>query len=284
MSYTQPLSVFHPGLLVFILDRSFSMEEGNKSHQCANAVNECLRELILRCSTTDADGEPIIRNRCEVVLLGYGQDVVNVCEELVPGKTIFSIEDLTTSYKEIQKRKAVVSLGEGETVEVEDEFPIWLQAMASGGTPMGEAFAKAYEIASRWVKDHPESFPPILINITDGEPNNQTLARENALKFSSVNTSDGAALIFNVHITTSHAAPAILPSSNTELPPSDRNAHFLFEISSPLPELMLSAAQNLGCKVKGGSRALAYNADSDTLVKLLNIGSAPTSAKKVLAE
>ncbi len=282
MTYTQPLSVSNPGLLLILLDMSFSMEEDGKSFRSAEAVNGCLRELVLRCTSTDDDGETIIRNRSEVAAIGYGDSVINMWETLIPGKTILNIEDLTTNYFDIQTRKNIISLGEGEEVEVEEEYPRWIKPIASGSTPMGEAFDRAYEIALDWVKSQPESFPPILINITDGEPNNQVLARENAVKFSSVKTCDGSALIFNIHITSSQATPVILPSNSAELPNHDRNAHFLFDISSPLPELMLSAAQNVGCKVKGGSRALAYNADPDTLVKLLNIGSAPTNVKNLV--
>lgn len=54
------------------------------------------------------------------------------------------------------------------TVPRRHKFPVWIDPVAKPRTPMSEAFNRAGAVLADWVKSHPESFPPILINISDG--------------------------------------------------------------------------------------------------------------------
>lgn len=280
MSHNQSLSTLNPGLIAITLDTSDSMSAsfggklgGIKCAECAKAVNRVLRELGIRCTATDDEGNSYVRNRCEVCIVGYGSTVTNAFGGNLKSKKFVTMEELIENCLEIETVKVKVSDGAGSLIEVDDEFPIWIKPVASGGTPMGEAFEQAYDLISEWVVQHPESFPPIVINITDGEPNDMALAKRNALKLMNVGTKDGGTLIFNIHISSGRAAQVILPSDVSQLPNGDANAQFLFEISSTLPEIMLAQAKSEGYDVKYGARGFAYNADAETMISILNIGS-----------
>jgi len=59
--------------------------------------------------------------------------------------------------------------GAGGLVEQKIRFPIWFDPVANGGTPMCQALMRAQDILRTWFAQHPGCFPPIVINITDGE-------------------------------------------------------------------------------------------------------------------
>ena len=88
----------------------------------------------------------------------------------------------------------------------------------------------------------------------------------------SLETEDGKVLMFNAHISGLGKDQMIqLPSNPSEI--SDEFARFLFSISSVIPDPLLEAAESVGLSPKKGARGLIYNADTETLVKLLDFGS-----------
>jgi hypothetical protein len=148
--------------------------------------------------------------------------------------------------------------------------PRWLSPTYQGANGDVQAFDRARTVLRGWVAQHPDSFPPTIINITDGyasdgDPTPIALdIRKN------VATKDGGALLFNVHIGES-GAPILFPTSAAELPNAE--ARILFEMSSPLPPNMIAAARAKGLDVKDGARAFAYNADLPVLLDFLSVGS-----------
>ena len=59
--------------------------------------------------------------------------------------------------------------GAGGIVEQSVRIPVWFEPVADGGTPMCQAAGEAKRIIEGWIAEHPDSFPPIVIHITDGE-------------------------------------------------------------------------------------------------------------------
>ena len=120
-----------------------------------------------------------------------------------------------------------------------------------------------------WVSNHSESFPPIVINITDGmatdgDPENF------ALRIMDLATTDGNVLVFNAHLSSVGAMPALFPSQVTGLP--DEYATKLFRMSSVLPESCRNLAATQGIPVDEGSRGFVFNANLEALVQFLDIG------------
>ena len=57
----------------------------------------------------------------------------------------------------------------GGLIEQKVKFPIWLDPLAAGQTPMCQALDLAWNSLNDFLGAYPDCFPPIVINITDGK-------------------------------------------------------------------------------------------------------------------
>jgi len=156
------------------------------------------------------------------------------------------------------------------------KFPIWFDAKAAGSTPMCEALKLAHTTVSEWVGRHPYSFPPIVINITDGEATDgDPMSDAEALR--ALSTQDGNLLLFNCHISGTSAESILFADHEEGLP--DQFAKLLFNMSSQLPEAIRESAAREGFKVSEKSKGFAFNADLVELIRFLDIGTRPANMR-----
>ena len=134
---------------------------------------------------------------------------------------------------------------------------------------MCAALDRAGALAHRWIASFPDSFPPLVINLTDGEATDGD-PQMWATRLRSLSTTDGPVLLFNLSLSSVPATPVLFPTSSAGLP--SREAAALFEMSSLLPEIMLEGAGTLGEPVRLGARGFGCNADLKGIVTFLNIG------------
>lgn len=160
--------------------------------------------------------------------------------------------------------------GAGGLIEIDFSLGIWVEPCVEGDTPMEDAFKKAEEYASQWVLEHPNNYPPIVINITDGQPNDSGAAESAARALMKVATSDGNLLLFNAHIGDGQKQ-VILPTSESAL--SDQFEKLMFRLSSEIPPSMFEFANKTGLPVQAGSRGAMINANAVNLVKMIELGS-----------
>ena len=272
MSYNQTMSTNQPGYIIFTVDQSSSMADsfyrggGSKAEETAKAVNYSLREIILKCRRAE-----IIRDRCCISILAYrgSDEVVDLIEQIIPGQKIAKISELNDCVLRVETLKVRVPNGAGGLVEYEDQFPVWIDPVATGGTPMGQAFVRAKAYAEIWAQKYVENHPPVIINITDGEPNDEQLARDKAMELMQVATTDGTALLFNIHISSEGEKPIIFPVNPDGLP--NLYAQFLYEISSELPASCVNQARAQRVPVSEGAKAFTFNADYELMVLALQI-------------
>lgn len=189
--YSRRIGTDHPGLILILVDQSYSMSENNKAKDAALAVNRVIYEIVLASQSGTE-----VKDRCYLGVIGYGSTI-----KPVSGGMISKISESPIG---IEKLKQKVSDGAGGLVEIEVERPYWVEPVADNGTPMAEALEKAYEVASNWANQNQDSFPPIVINITDGEPNDYSGGtapdtKSAVGKLMDVSTKDGGLLIFNAH-------------------------------------------------------------------------------------
>ncbi len=259
--YQKLIGTSSPGLFVILVDQSASMNErfGNstKAEFAALAVNRTIYEIVASCRNGDK-----IKDRCHITVIGYGERT-----ELIVGGRPSQIATPPHGTV-IMKRK--VPDGAGGSYDEEMNLGIWVQPKAVNGTPMDQAFTLAADLAEAWTRDNPDNFPPVVINISDGEPNDAAATRAAAQRLAGYCTSDGSLLIYNCHIGTV-GAEIKLPASDKGLP--DANARLLYEISSVIPEPLLPLAENAGFTPQPGARGLMVNASPETLIKLLAFGS-----------
>jgi hypothetical protein len=152
-------------------------------------------------------------------------------------------------------------------------IPIWVEPVHGYRTPMCEAIAVAGAHVLDWAGQHPNSFPPIVINITDGmvtdSPHDGADLDEWAKRLTTIETYDGTTLLFNIFLSPSPGYGVLFPVSPAGLPEPGPE---LFSISSSLPQPMINNAHAAQVPVEPGARALGFNADLAMLLKFLGIG------------
>ena len=192
------------------------------------------------------------------------------------------ISEVASSLIEVKKVKKSIPDGAGGVVEVEVRVPIWLQPEADNGTPMHEAFEFAAEIIEHWCDDKPDGFPPIVINITDGEANYPDLTADAVRKVMDLHTTDGNVLVFNIHIANNKNG-VIFPSSTAQFVDDD-SAEFLFSLSSVLPAPLREAAQAADLRAEPDARCFANNAKPVTMIKILQFGTLGVTQVRALPQ
>lgn len=278
MPYNAEISRSNPSCFVFLIDQSGSMEDPiagsdgkRKCDSVADAINRLLQNLIVKC----ARGEGV-RNFYEVAVIGYGDIVTQAFSGPLADRGLVPLGDIANSPARIEERHRVVTHGNGSKTEHLVKFPIWFEPSANGLTPMGEALEKAHSILAPWVKAHPDSYPPIVINISDGAATD-TGPQSQAKALRSLTTNDGNVLLFNCHISDNSTSPIAFPSKTRDLP--DDFARTLFEVSSPLPENLAEQARADGMKLEPDSRGFAFNADLTELIRFLDLGTRSSHLK-----
>lgn len=277
MAYSAEISRKNPGCFLFLIDQSESMEDPfaggdtgkRKAEELATIINKLIHNLSIRCAKSDS-----IYDYFHVGVLGYSDES---CKPALggdlSGRDLVPISELASKPLRIEERtKGDDGAGEEQTVK----FPVWFDPYWKGGTPMCAGLKDATKIVEKWVKDHPTGFPPIVINITDGEATDGDLVAA-AHKLTSVGGDDGSALLFNIHLS-STAGPSIeLPDSDSKLP--DEHAKALFEASSTLTPFMVARATELGLPAAENSRGFIFNAQPLHVIQFLDIGTRPANVR-----
>lgn len=268
--YTAEISRSHPTAFLFLIDQSGSMadamsSERSKAQHVADVLNRTLATLITRC--TKAEGT---RDYFEVGVIGYsGEDAYNGVQGPLGSAILHPISALEASPLRVEDRRKKVDDGAGGLVMQTIKFPVWFEPQASGGTPMCRAITRAAEALVEWSDTHPDSYPPTVLHITDGESTDgdpETLAAQ----LRQIQTADGPVLLFNLHVSASGASPIEFPVSESGLP--DAYARLLFRMSSLLPEHLIRFAQDKGFKVGLESRGFMFNAEAVQMVDFFDIG------------
>ncbi|HYX82525.1 MAG TPA: vWA domain-containing protein [Gemmatimonadales bacterium] len=278
MPYQSEISRKNPGCFVFLIDQSESMEDAfgggddgrRKAEELATILNKLIHNLCIRCAKSDS-----IYDYFHVGVLGYSEDT---CKPALggelSGRSLVPISELATKPLRIEERLKKSDDGAGGVVEQTVKFPVWFDPHWKGGTPMCAALKEATRIVETWCQEHPKGFPPIVINVTDGEATDGDLVAE-ARKLTAIGCDDGSALLFNIHLS-STAGPSIeLPASGSRLP--DQHAKQLFEASSTLTPFMVARANELGMSAAENSRGFIFNAQPLHVIHFLDIGTRPAN-------
>lgn len=279
MAYERQVDRDHPSCIVVMLDQSDSMRDPlggdpslSKQSVVAEILNGLLYELILRCVKSPQEGP---RSYFAVAVIGYctaGPGSPRIRSAFHPpldAADVAWVPDLAANPLRVDARPADSGAG---TVS----SPIWIEPRAGGGTPMCGAFDRAGRLVAGWLQRYPASFPPIVLNLTDGESTDGDPAPW-AERLRHLESEDGPVLLFNLHLSSEEADPNLFPSKPDDL--VDEYARLLFEMSSELPPFMLEAARAQGARVEPGARGFGFNADLRSIMTFLNVG---TSVGKVL--
>lgn len=277
-----PISQLHRQVIIFLIDQSGSMNEqvlwcgveSSKAQAVCDVVNGALSELIARCNNYGQ-----YKSYFDIAVFGYsGMGVKALLGE--GRQNFYTPGDLAQSFKHTMEVVNVRTLPNGSTISTKNQKKIWIEPLAEGRTPMLGMFNHIYDtllVALSNAKNR-ESFPPIVINITDGEindgHNDQIL--EAAKRLRSLKTDDGNVILMNVHIANRECDGFIFSSSGCDCPVECNFGKILFEMSSEMPEFFEREIEQV-VESKSPYRAFAYNASISDLVRMVNIGSSSTS-------
>lgn len=279
-AYTARITREHPSAFIFLVDQSVSMrqltnfggEDMTLSEAVARIVNNQIDELVERCVRANET-----RHYFDIAVVGYGDEAYSAWNGALAGRGFVSPEEIRfNEYKKIKLKESVRTRAGVREIEVEKKQ--WLQARHDGkSTRMNKAFLHAEGLLDDWLRQHQtqDCYPPIIINVTDGEYNGasreemQQLANRLKAKF----TNDGNVLLFNIHIIPGQTEAIMFPASIGEMR-ANKYGESLFEMSSLLPlnynEEIKALFQDKDKDIR--YRAMGVNAGMEHLVKMMKIG------------
>lgn len=258
MAYTLSWETKNPGLMVFLVDQSSSMDEklGNKkkSEVVVDCTKSILDNLVGECQKKMA-----IRNKFTCIIIGYHTDAEVIFKGNAP-----TVSDYLDKGKPI------------------------LEAKAKGLTNMEEAFLKAADEIINWVNIQQQAGKPTpaphVVNITDGHPEMRGVSDDEAMKraenaakkLMSIQTVDGNVLLSNVFI---HDSDIKFPNRIEEIREKIHNefdrkrAEFLFRISSSLTETLVVNAFSYGMATTIGSSMLLCSNNPKDILNFMDFAS-----------
>jgi hypothetical protein len=234
----------------------------------ADALNRLLQNLVLKCAKSEG-----FRDYFEVGVIGYGKEVGPALGGPMASAPLVRISALANNPLRIEQRTRKVDDGAGGVLDQAFKFPVWLEPVADGKTPMCRALGLAAGLAQEFINRFPKSYPPITVNITDGKATDGD-PEEPAARLQALQTADGNALLFNLHLSSNPAQPVEFPSREDVL--IDPYARLLFRMSSLLPPALVEAAAGEGYRLEGEPRGFVFNADLVSVIRFLDIGTRVT--------
>lgn len=277
--HTARITRQHPALFILLIDQSGSMDERITIHRrtlakaeyVAEVAGGMITELVSRCRREEG-----YRDYFRIAAIGYSDNDIRplIGADFTP-LTTSQLAALPVKRRDrIEERR----LPDGNTCMGNFPSTLWITPAAGGNTPMYHALAKAHELAAEWIAepDNRLSFPPVIINISDGEATDADRGQlvELAGQIKRLSTADGPTLLLNIHIQSEpEALRALFPRSIAEVP-VDLNARTLYEMSSELPAVYdRQVMEARGDNLTGPFRGLSYNTPLTDLVAMMNIGS-----------
>lgn len=249
--YTAVCSKKNPGLLVFVLDGSNSMLQGEDKTKDTKAkihkLNDIINEVISRIVSEVFDGhKPADKLYISVICYGSnGGDTATICEQ--------------GWISEVWNKK--------------------LELKAQGASAMSNGLTLACDVVKNFVKQYPDSPAPIVINIADGHPWSNVYgsfekqqAFKKAVSLMNIETTDGNTLLLNIHIIDTENGMKKEP--DYWFPSSDQIIYgkaneFMASISSPVTPKIKRIAQNKNIQISDDS--IAFVTDSSDMRVLSDI-------------
>lgn len=281
--YNAKITTGNRTAFVILCDRSGSMTEETlldgqrmtKSEAVATIINALIDELLNRCRRTDG-----LRDYFDLAVIGYSGSGIT---SLLPGSEAFvSVSELVRMPVPTVRRHILRMLPSGNQIAATIDQHCWIAPSASGNTPMLAALHEAAMLTGRWcaMSSNRDSFPPVVINITDGEASDagehELITAAETLK--RISTCDGNVLLFNIHLAggDNPCHTICFPGQRDEIPQL-RYAEMLYDMSSPVPscydDIILFARPTARPPFSG----VAYNCPIDELFDMLAIGTASSS-------
>ena len=280
--YTNPITRLHPTAFIILIDQSGSMKERivfagaemPKSRAVTFVANTFIDELLHR-----ARREGGTRDYYDIAVVGYSGDGVHSL--ISPTGEFTTPSRLAATGVKREKISRERLLPSGRSVVAVTGHNAWIREKAAGITPMCGALGEGLSLAAWWCrqKRNRDSYPPTVVNITDGEASDGSgdQVREIAEKIRRTGTSDGATILMNIHLARGGdgSSPVLFPSSPDQLP-DHRYARLLWDISSEMPASYNDTIAGFRQRAEGAGppfRAVGWGTHMSEVAAMMNIGS-----------
>ncbi len=259
--------------VVFLVDQSYSMEErfvGLSQRKCdivARTIDAWLVDELGRPGQSSDDSAATT-----VGVIGYGTDleanpiVQSALPDALGGRKLVDLEELAGCplvrghATSMSPRLCLANFSP------ESQHPAWVAPAAHGGTPTCHVLYETHDLMARWVQEHPQGLPPVVVNITDGESQDGSPV-EYALAIHGLATARGKTRMYNCFLS-SDAGQSVLFPNRHALPQHDV-ANTLFEMSTELPIDLMHQARTAGFRASPGARGLAWDCDYGAFLQFL---------------
>ena len=277
--YSSEVGRQHKVAIVVAIDQSSSMAQKievasrtmSKAKLVSEVVGELIDEMLLR---SRYDG--LYRDYYDVAILGYsGDGVYSLISDHPRFVTISELSQRRVEREHITFRCTLLN---GDVVVVPHGISKWVEPRSVGATPMCKMMECVATMLEEWCAEphNRHSFPPIVVNISDGMLSDATEERLMTAveRIRQTGTDDGKSLLMNIHISSSVGGESMICPCIEEVDRDNRHAMLLARISSNIPQSMEHMAR---LKRASLSRppylAMGYNTSPAEFVSLLNIGS-----------
>ena len=275
--YTQVISPETPILVVIAIDQSGSMNEAftncsmivSKSEIASMIASSIIEELITRSCHADKS-----RHYFDLSVVGYSRyDVYPLlCDSCHPvPAAIFE-----NSRPELIRRTIEYITPDNHLRLVPEAYYAWIKPKAAGTTAMLEMLDSVYNIVSDWCecRQNHRSFPPIVINITDGLDDLEytTMHYQKSNRIKELGTDDGKVIFINVCIDSCPREERLYFPSEKDIKPSQQAA-MLARMSSKLPSMFNSLHKKHNGKVVSNPPyvSVCYNEAVLDIIPMLNM-------------
>jgi hypothetical protein len=220
-----------------------------------------------------------VRDYYDIAVLGYSGDGVRSL--VSPEGSFTSPSRLAATRVRREKISRERLLPSGRSAVAVTERNLWIAEKAVGKTPMCEVMTRGLSLVEGWCRHRRNagSYPPTLINITDGESSDGSAATivSVAENIRRTGTSDGRTILMNIHLCAPGRAggggeAVLFPSSPDELP-DNRYARLLWDISSEMPTVCHDMIRVMRPAASPPFRALGWDSHIGEVAAMMNIGS-----------
>ena len=260
-AYTRAISRADPTLIVFLLDRSGSMSDSyarglTKAEFLARTVDKTLMELAVRCNKADGT-----RDYFHIACIGYNDGMIgSAFSTPLDGEDWLPISRVAASPTGLLK-------------DIDgSQIPNWVHTVSDGDTPMKAAFEHTCRLVTRWCDGHPKSYPPTIINVSDGQSTDGDPSGAASI-LRQLHTDDGECLVYNLHVSSDGGIESVFPDSAAGL---DEHGKLLYSMSSQFPPHLVERAQALRMPVNPASRFFAYGAGAEVVTSFFDLGTRTT--------
>ena len=287
--YDKKITRSEPALIIILIDQSIStntsmvgngQEKYDISHVAKMVTDNFLYEALRRCMKGSEYREYL---DLAVIAYGSGQEGIRSALPKIP------LSDFPFSAVKLQDTWIAKNDSTSQNSIFDKPKFEWIEARSDGDTPMLSAIRKSRKIIEKWLPQHPTSFPPLIINISDGGPTDdstilqmymdqrlgdlsETELISETKQIASMGTDNGKCIIANCHISPAKVKEILYPRTVDEAERVDQLAPILFEMSSIIPDELIGIGKSLDLDLEHDARFFIFNGGVDSLIKFMKFG------------